>query len=238
CRRSRNSSARPQYVAGRFVVFDTAMKCVHLRGQLGSLKTSVGLWWSQANWRSAFARLRMKATTASSLNPVWQNGPPTFDERKGPKSCVMRGVVVLKLHFPEQVSTSTHQSTRSLRSRPSSSGFWLFSACPGTVVWPLSKCSKTVATATHRRHTSNERTRDGPLVEHLHPQGNLAEPLMKKGGTLFTMTYYGSQMAKSEYMNVATKTPSELYSTGSWANHRTSRGEYVGRWFESGQGSH
>jgi enoyl-[acyl-carrier protein] reductase I len=54
---------------------------------------------------------------------------------------------------------------------------------------------------------------------------HLAEPLMKKGGTLFTMTYYGSQMAKSEYMNVATKTPSELYSAGSWANRRTSRGE-------------
>ena len=54
---------------------------------------------------------------------------------------------------------------------------------------------------------------------------HLAEPLMRNGGTLFTMTYYGSQMAKSEYMNVATKTPSELYSAGSWANRRTSRGE-------------
>jgi enoyl-[acyl-carrier protein] reductase I len=33
-----------------------------------------------------------------------------------------------------------------------------------------------------------------------HPAGRLvAEPLMKKGGTLFTMTYYGSQMVVKNY---------------------------------------
>jgi enoyl-[acyl-carrier protein] reductase I len=29
--------------------------------------------------------------------------------------------------------------------------------------------------------------------------GHLAEPLMKDGGTLFTMTYYGSQMVVENY---------------------------------------
>jgi hypothetical protein len=32
-------------------------------------------------------------------------------------------------------------------------------------------------------------------VLELHPMAHRAEPLMKNGGTLFTMTYYGSQMA-------------------------------------------
>jgi enoyl-[acyl-carrier protein] reductase I len=36
-------------------------------------------------------------------------------------------------------------------------------------------------------------------VLELHPMAHRAEPLMKNGGTLFTMTYYGSQMAVKNY---------------------------------------